>query len=76
MKKGEESSPRHLRDGQLGVDRTEAILGDVSVSFLTETRTRGIEHVSMWRLASTQSKHNEPDQSQILSYIIVQNFIV
>ena len=30
----------------------------------------------MWRLASTQSKYNEPDRSQILSYIIVKNFIV
>ena len=32
-----------------------SFLRDYSVSLLPETRTRGIEHVSLWRLASTQS---------------------
>ena len=56
------------RDGQHGVDRTETNLGDYSVSFLPEARTRGIEHVSMWRLASTQSKYDGPDQNSICSF--------
>ena len=34
---------------------------------LPETRTRGIEHVSMWRLASTQSRYDGPNQSNICS---------
>ena len=37
------------------------------MSFLLEARTRGIEHVSMRRLASTQSKHVGPNQNTICS---------
>ena len=59
---------RDLRDGQPGVDRTETNLGNGSVSFLPETRTRGIERVSMCRLAPTKSRHDEQDQSQIWSF--------
>ena len=38
-------------------------LGDYSVSFFPETHTRGIEHVSMKRLASTQSRYDGPNHS-------------
>ena len=63
----EESSRAILRDGQHGVDRTETNLGDYSVSFLPEARTRGSEHVSMRRMASTQSKYDGPNQSSFCS---------
>ena len=42
-------------------------LGDYSVFFLPEERTRAIEHVSMRRLASTQSKYDGPNQNSICS---------
>ena len=42
-------------------------IGDYSVSFLPQARTRGIEHVSMRRLASTQSKHDGTNQSSFCS---------
>ena len=58
---------RHLRDGQHGVYRNETNLGDYAVSFLPEARTRGIEHVSMRRLASTQSKYDGPNENSICS---------
>ena len=41
-----------------GVNRNEKNIGDYSVSFFPEARTRGIETVSMRRLASTQSKYD------------------
>ena len=59
---------RDLQDGQPGVDRTETNLGNSSVSFLPETRTRGIERVSMCRLAPTKWRHDEQDQSQNCSF--------
>ena len=59
----EESSRAVYRDGQHGVDRTEKNLGDCSLLFLPEARTRGSEHVSMRRVASTQSKYDAPNQS-------------
>ena len=58
---------RHLRYGQRGADRNGTGLGDYSVSFFLEARTRRIEHVSMWHLASTQSKHDGPSQRNICS---------
>ena len=42
-------------------------LGDYSVSFLPEARTKGIEHVSMQRLASTQFRYDGPNQNSICS---------
>ena len=36
-----------------------------TVSFLLEKRTRDTEHVSLWRLASTQSKYDGPNQNGI-----------
>ena len=38
-----------------------------TVSFLLETRTRGTEHVSLQRLASTQSKYDGPNQNSTCS---------
>ena len=52
-----------LRAGQHGVDRTGTNLGDYSVSFLPEHRTRWIEHMSMRRLALIGSKYDGPHQN-------------
>ena len=38
-------------------------LRQTSATFLPEARTRGIEHVSMWSLASTQSEYDGSNQS-------------
>ena len=53
---------------QHGVDRTETNFGHYSVSSLLETRTTGIEHVSMRRLASTQSKYDGLNENSICSH--------
>ena len=63
----EESSRPYLRDGQHGGGRIETNLGDYSVSLLPEARTRGIKHVSMRRLASTQSQNDGSNQSSFRS---------
>ena len=57
----------HVRDGQELIEQRQTNLGDYSVSFMLEARTRGIEHVSMRRLASTQSKCDGPNQNSICS---------
>ena len=59
---------RYLRYGQHGVDRTETNLGDYLVSFLPEARTRGIEHLSMRSLASTQSKYDGPNHTTFAAF--------
>ena len=43
------------------------------MNFLPEARTRRIEHVSMRRLASIQSKYDGPNQNSICS---VKNFLL
>ena len=50
------------------MDRFETNLGDYSVSFLLEARTRGHQHVSMWRMATTQFKYVGPNQNSICSF--------
>ena len=59
--------------GIMELNRIETNFGDYSVSFLPEARTRGIEHVSMRRLASTQSKYVGPNQNSIC---IVKNSLL
>ena len=49
----EESTRAIYEMGNMEFSRTETNLGDYSVSVLSAARTRGIEHVSMRRLAST-----------------------
>ena len=57
----------NMEEGQHGVDQTETKLDDCSVIFLSEARARRVEHVSMRRLASTQSKYNGQNQDSIFS---------
>ena len=64
-----EESSRCLRDGQHGVNRVETNLGDYSMFFLPEARTRRIEHVSMRRLSSIQSKYVGPNQNSVLQLL-------
>ena len=59
-------SSRAIYDiGNMELIELRTNLGDNSVSFLPEARSRGIEHVSMRRLASTQSKYVGPNQDSI-----------
>ena len=61
--------------GVVLIYRTETNIGDYSVSFLPEARTRWNEHVSVRRLASTQSRYDATNQSSFYSVEKLHTFV-
>ena len=61
----EESSRDIYEMGNMELVELRQNLGDHSMSFLPEARTRGSKILWMWRLASTQSKYDGANQKSI-----------
>ena len=63
----EDSSRAIYEMGNMELIELRQTSATIQCPFLPEACTRRIEHVSMWSLASTQSKYDGPNQNSICS---------